>query len=141
MTTQPPNLVLLYDGLCGFCNGAVRFILKHDQDGTMRFAPLQGVFAHDVLARHASLRDVDSLILVKRDPRTSTEQIAARSEAVLQIAEYLGGGWRVTRALRILPSGLRDWAYDRLARARYKLYGRHDACPAPSPDSKARFLA
>lgn len=137
---QACDLVLLYDGLCGFCNGTVQFILNHDRAGTMCFAPLQGVFAKDVLTRHPKLRDVDSLILVRRETGSVTELIAARSEAVLQIAEYLGGGWRAAHILRVLPVVLRDWAYGRFARIRYKLFGRHDACPVLSPDSRTRFL-
>lgn len=138
---QSGDLVLLYDGLCGFCNGTVQFILKHDRGGTMCFAPLQGVFAKDLLARHPELHDIDSLILVKREAGSLTELIAARSEAVVQIAEYLGGRWGAVHVLRALPVEMRDWAYDRFARFRYRLFGRYDACPVLSSDTKARFLS
>ena len=57
--------VLLYDGLCGFCDRAVRFVLRFDTQGVMRFAPLQGEFAALVIGRHLPLREVDSLILVE----------------------------------------------------------------------------
>jgi predicted DCC family thiol-disulfide oxidoreductase YuxK len=137
---QSRELVLFYDGLCRFCDGTVRFILRHDRAGTMRFAPLQGAFAQDVLARHPELHGVDSLILVECEAGTLPVPVAARSEAVLQIAEYLGGGWRAVRVLRVLPVALRDWAYDRFARVRYLFFGRCAACAAPSADNLLRFL-
>lgn len=132
--------MLLYDGLCGFCNGTVRYILARDRSGTMRFAPLQGEFAAGVLARHADLRGVDSLILVELGAEDGREQVAARSEAVLRIARYLGGWWRAAGVLRWFPRPVRDWAYDRFARYRYRWFGRYDACPVPAPEVRARFL-
>src|SRR6185436_14356621 len=57
--------VLLYDGLCGFCNGTVQFVLARDRRGVMRFATLQGEFARGIVARHPELAGVDSLILVE----------------------------------------------------------------------------
>lgn len=139
-TAKTPGLVLLYDGLCGFCNGVVQFILRHDRSGAMFFAPLQGTYARDVVAQHPELHRVDSMILVKRGIGARPEQFAVRSEAVLQIAEYLGGGWRATSVLRIVPAVLRDGAYDRFAGLRYRLFGRYAACAVPSADVMARFL-
>ena len=135
-----PGPVLLYDGLCGFCNGTVRFILARDHAGAMRFAPLQGAFAREVLARHPELTGVDSLVLVEGRGAKGEERVAVRSEAALRIAGYLGGGWRVAAALRVVPRALRDWCYDRFASVRYRLFGKFAACPVPAPDVRARFL-
>jgi predicted DCC family thiol-disulfide oxidoreductase YuxK len=134
------GLVLLYDGLCGFCNGTVQLVLKHDRQGTMRFAALQGEFARHVIARHPELAGVDSLILVERDPSTGEEKVSARSAGALRMARYLGGPWTLARALAIVPPFLRDWAYDLFARFRYRLFGRYDRCPVPSPEQRARFI-
>ena len=65
---------------------------------------------------------------------------SVRSEAVLRVAEYLGGWWRVARVLRILPRFVRDAAYDLFARNRYRMFGRYDTCPIPAPEVRARFL-
>jgi predicted DCC family thiol-disulfide oxidoreductase YuxK len=65
--------VLLYDGLCRFCNGTVRFVLAHDRRGALRFAALQGVFARQVLSRHPEFANIDSLILIDRDAGIGTE--------------------------------------------------------------------
>src|SRR5262245_31044975 len=104
----------------------------------MRFAPLQGEFAGRVLGRYPELNGVDSLILVERSG-AGAERVSARSEAVVRIGEYLGGGWIAARALRIIPRFLRDAGYDLFARFRYRLFGRMDSCPLPSPDVRARF--
>jgi predicted DCC family thiol-disulfide oxidoreductase YuxK len=130
--------VLLYDGLCGFCDRTVQFILARDPGGPMHFAPLQGEYARQVLKEHPSLRDIDSLILVEAVAEPHTPLV--RSDAILAIADYLGWPWRGAAVLRIVPRALRDWAYDRFARHRYRLFGRYDACPIPSPDVRARFI-
>ena len=137
LTRERP--VLLYDGVCGFCDSTVQFIIKRDRRGEMRFAPLQGEFAGQVLRRHPELNGVDSLILVER-AGTGAEVVSARSEAVVRIGEYLGGGWSAARLLRVVPRFLRDAVYDLFARFRYRLFGRMDACPIPSPAVRARFI-
>ncbi len=131
--------VLLYDGLCGFCDRAVQFVLRHDHRGTMRFAALQGEFAREVIARHPELAGVDSVILVERAPGGG-ERVSARSEAALGVARYLGGLWRSAAVLRAVPRAMRDWAYDSFARHRYRWFKRLDACRVPAPDERARFL-
>lgn len=131
--------VLLYDGLCGFCDGTVQFILKHDRRGTLRFATLQGDFARDVIARHPELAGVDSLVLVERDA-AGRERVHVRSDGALHVARYLGGAWHLARATAIVPRVIRDLAYDGFARIRYRVFGRYDACPIPTPEQRARFI-
>lgn len=132
--------VLLYDGLCGFCDGTVQFILRHDRRGTLKFATLQGEFARGVIARHPELAGVDSLVLVEPDPANGQETVYVRSTGALRVARYLGGAWHLTRATAIVPRFLRDWAYDAFARIRYRVFGRYDSCPIPTPDQRARFI-
>ena len=132
--------VLLYDGLCGFCDRTVQFILTRDPGGIMRFAPLQGEFAADVLRRHPSLLGVDSLVWVDASEQPKAVHPLVRSDAILAIADYLGWPWRAAGVFRMLPRFLRDWAYDLFARHRYRLFGRYDACPLPSAETRARFI-
>jgi predicted DCC family thiol-disulfide oxidoreductase YuxK len=131
--------VLLYDGLCGFCNATVQFVLPRDRTARLRFAPLQGEFAREVFARHPELAGVDSLILVETDD-AGHERVSVRSESVLRLAPYLGGLWPAAFVLRIVPRAVRDWAYDRFASVRYRLFGRYDSCPLPTPEQRGRFL-
>jgi predicted DCC family thiol-disulfide oxidoreductase YuxK len=132
--------VLLYDGLCGFCDGTVQFILKHDRRGELRFATLQGDYARAIVTRHPELANVDSLVLVEHDPGSGAERVYVRSTGALRLARYLGGAWHLARVAGIMPRFLRDLAYDAFARIRYRVFGRYDSCPIPTPEQRARFI-
>ncbi|MFI5236282.1 MAG: thiol-disulfide oxidoreductase DCC family protein [Gemmatimonadales bacterium] len=132
---RPP--LLLYDGDCGFCAGQIQFLLRYDRAQTLRFAPLAGSTAADVLARHPELRGVDSVVWLD-DPGGSGEAAAVRSRAVLRAAEYLGGLWRLGALGYIIPGGWRDSLYDLVARHRHQLNG--ERCVIPTQDQLARFL-
>ena len=130
--------VLLYDGVCGFCNKSVQLILDHDRRGLMRFAALQSDYGQAVIARHPELRGVDSVVYV--EPKPSGERVHVRSDAALKVAAYLGGFWKLFLAARIIPRGLRDYLYDLFARNRYKFFGKYDTCMLPPPEVRSRFL-
>ena len=131
--------ILLYDGLCAFCDGLVQFVLKHDRRGEMRFATLQGGYGQRVIARHPEIAEVDSLILVENADMPD-ERVYVRSDGALRLAHYMGGLWRPLSALHVVPRFIRDAAYDLFAKVRYRLFGRYDACPLPTPEQRARFL-
>lgn len=136
VTTDPP--VLLYDGVCALCNGAVRFVLAHDRSRTIRFAALDSAFARCVIARHPGLRNADSLVFV--EPPFGDARVAVRSEAILRVAARMGGPWRAAALLRILPRAVRDASYDLVARSRYRVFGKLDSCPRPPADARHRFI-
>ena len=135
------HLILLYDGVCAFCDGVVKFILARDAGGTMQFAPLQGKFSAEVFARHPELRALDALILVQIGATPADERVWNSSEAVVRVWEYIGGPWRMMVLLRVIPRPLRDWGYNIFASMRYRVFGKYDACPIPSPEVRARFIA
>jgi len=130
--------VLLYDGVCGFCNKSVQLILDHDQRGEMRFAALQSDYGQAVIERHPELRGVDSVVYV--ESRAGGERIYTRSDAALKVAAYLGGFWKIFLVAQVLPRGLRDYGYDLFARNRYRLFGKYDTCMLPPPEVRSRFL-
>ena len=130
--------VLLYDGVCGFCNKTVQMILDHDRRGEMRFAALQSDYGQAVIERHTELRGVDSVVFV--ESHEAGERVHVRSDAALKVAAYLGGFWKLSLAARVLPRGLRDYFYDLFARNRYKLFGKYDTCMLPPPEVRSRFL-
>jgi len=140
--------VLLYDGLCGFCDRTVRWILRVDRRGLFRFAPLQGEFAAGVIARHPGLAGVDSLVLVERGRTTRekapldgpAERVSVRSVALLRTVGLLGGAWRLLLVFWLIPRPIRDWAYEVFARHRYRVFGRFESCPVPPPEVRGRFL-
>ena len=138
---DPAAAVMLYDGACGFCNGAVQTVLRFDRRGTMRFAALQSGYGRAALARHPELAGADSVVLLEPTPSASGgERAYVRSEAALRVASYLGWPWKLFSVGRLLPAGLRDRLYDLFARHRYRLFGRHDACLLPPPEVRSRFL-
>jgi predicted DCC family thiol-disulfide oxidoreductase YuxK len=134
--------VLLYDGSCGFCADSVRFVLRHDRRGTLRFAALQSPFGQRTLERHPQLRGIDSMVWLDRSDGSPTppgsERVGVRSDAALRLLNYLGGWWRVGRIIRIVPRSIRDAAYDLIARHRHQLSGAD--CLVPSAAERSRFL-
>jgi predicted DCC family thiol-disulfide oxidoreductase YuxK len=133
-------IVLLYDGLCGFCDRTVQFILDHDRKGAISFAPLQGDFARGIFLRHPELREVDSLLLVESDAVTGQERVSLRSDGALRVAYHLGGLWRAAAIFRVVPRPVRDAAYDAFARIRYRVFGRLDACRLPTGIERDRYI-
>lgn len=130
--------VLLYDGVCGFCNKSVQLILDHDRRGEMRFAALQSDYGQAVIERHPELRGIDSVVFV--ESHAGGERIHTRSDAALKVAAYLGGFWKIFLAAKVLPRALRDYCYDLFARNRYRLFGKYDTCMLPPPEVRSRFL-
>lgn len=139
MSSESPPPVLLYDGVCGVCNAAVRTVLRFDRHGTLRFAALDSDYARAVFARHPAIDGVDSVVFVD-EPGQPGERVAVRSGAALRVVNYLGGPWKLLGAARIIPAPLRDWLYDRFAGIRYRVFGKYDTCPLPPPQVRARFL-
>ena|SRR5437868_6671507 len=131
--------VLLYDGVCGFCNKTVQVILERDRKGTMRFAALQSDYGRAVVERHAELRGVDSVVFVENSPGGG-ERVFVRSDAALRVAAYLGGAWKLLLAGYAVPRPARDFCYNLFARNRYRLFGKYESCILPPPEVRSRFL-
>jgi predicted DCC family thiol-disulfide oxidoreductase YuxK len=136
VTTAAP--VLLYDGACGLCASSVQFILRHERQRDLRFAPLQGAFAADVRRRHPHLTTVDSMVWVE-SPQQRDERVYVRSTAALRAARYVGGAWALLSAATVVPMVWRDGVYDFIARHRHRLFG-NEQCFLPPPEVRARFL-
>src|SRR5215813_5515325 len=132
--------VLLYDGVCGFCNRTVQIILDRDKRGTLRFAALQSDYGKSVVNRHQILKDVDSLAFIEISAETGKERVFVRSTAVLRIAAYLGGLWKLLLIAYLIPRPLRDVMYDLFAKFRYSIFGKLESCRIPSTEDRSRFL-
>jgi predicted DCC family thiol-disulfide oxidoreductase YuxK len=140
VTTNRSHPVLLYDGLCGFCNSGVQRILRNDTRKTMLFAALQSNFGKSVLSRHPDLEGTDSVVLVEPGVQADQERVFVRSDALLWIARYLGWPWKLALAAYVIPKAARDYLYDQFARRRYRWFGKLDSCLLPSPQERSRFL-
>ena len=127
--------VLLFDGVCNLCHGAVRFVLDHDRAARFRFAPLQSDTGRALLAQAGrEPGELDSIVLLDADGAHE------KSTAILRTARGLGAPWSWSWPLIALPARWRDALYDGIARHRYAWFGKRDACPAPRPEWKDRFL-
>jgi predicted DCC family thiol-disulfide oxidoreductase YuxK len=133
------DLILLYDGVCGFCNSTVQLIIRYDRKGTIQFAPIQSPFAVLLFERFPSLEKIDSLVLIESF-NSPTEKISIRSTGVLVIARYLGGWWAFLLIGYIIPSTVRDWMYDIFAKYRYHMFGTYDSCLLPPLEIRSRFI-
>ena len=141
--------MVLFDGVCNFCDSSVNFIIDHDPQGYFKFAPLQSDEGQKLASKfgfasavgpgeHAGNGDlipIDSVILVEN------EQVFTRSTAALRIVRKLTQPWRLLFAFIVVPAFIRDYFYDLFARYRYKFFGRKDQCMIPTPEVRSRFLS
>jgi predicted DCC family thiol-disulfide oxidoreductase YuxK len=128
---------LFYDGHCGLCHRAVKFVLKHDRGGSaFRFAPLQGPTFQSRVPPEKRASLPDSVVVL-----TSQDELLIRSDAFIHILRRLGGRWSfLAVAIRVIPRPLRDAVYNVVARIRYRVFGKRDElCPLVPPDLRARF--
>lgn len=129
-------MVIVFDGVCNFCNRWVAFVIRRDRQRLFRFAAAQSAAGRQLM-HEAGLAPgrLDTLVLVDGDRHFE------RSDAILRVLERLEGGWSVLRLLRLAPRWMRDGCYDAFARRRYRLFGRTDACQVPDAAIRDRFLA
>lgn len=140
MLPNESNPIVLYDGVCGLCNGLTQFLLKRDHHDRLRFASLQSNFSKPVLKRHgAAAEDLDTVYVVLDYNRLS-ERLLARSDAILYLVGQLGGIWQLVKIGRFIPRLLRDAMYQLVARNRYRLFGRYESCMMPDPRHRDKFL-
>lgn len=129
--------MMFYDGHCGLCHGAVRFVIGEDREGTaFRFAPLQGETFQRLVPSAQRAELPDSVVV-----QTADGQLLVRSDAFLHILSKLGGGWNIlANVLGVVPRGLRDLVYDFVARVRFRVFGRReDLCPVIPAELRRRF--
>jgi predicted DCC family thiol-disulfide oxidoreductase YuxK len=127
--------VVIFDGVCNFCNGVVTFIINRDPAGIFAFVPMQSRLAHELMNRHnINTIGMDTFLLIKN------EQCFVFSSAALEISKDLTGFWYVFTVLKIFPSRFRDFFYKTLARNRYKLFGKQENCLVPDEEVKSRFI-
>ncbi|MFG0306181.1 MAG: thiol-disulfide oxidoreductase DCC family protein [Phycisphaerales bacterium JB040] len=136
MTGLPANHppVVLYDGHCAFCDAGVQWLLRRDREGVLRFASLQSEAGGALLDRLSIPNDMSTMVLVEDG------EAHLRSRAGLRTLRHLGWPWRALSWARVLPRWLTDPVYRLIARHRYRLSGRRDACRMPDPEIRNRFL-
>ena len=130
------SAIILFDGVCNFCNGSVNFIIERDKEKYFKFAPLQSDIGQKLLGEHGIDKTLTDSVVLIEDGKAYT-----RTTAALRIAKKLSGAWRLFYGFIIVPSALRDVFYKLFAKYRYKMFGKQDACMMPTPEIRERFLA
>lgn len=132
MITPP---VILFDGLCNFCNGAVNFIIRRDKKKQLKFAALQSEAGQQLLKRYnLPVSEFESFVLIEED------KVYTKSAAALKLCKHLTALWPLVYGLIIVPPIVRDGIYKWIAKNRYKWFGKKEQCMIPSPEIRNRFL-
>ena len=138
MTSQTggrPHAIILFDGVCNFCNGAVNFVIKRDRRGYFRFAALQTANGGEIARKHGiDPERLETFVLVENG------RAYRKSGGALLVARRLGGLYALAYGLIAIPPFMRDFFYDWFARRRYRWFGKKDECMVPSSEVRERFL-
>lgn len=127
--------LIIFDGVCNFCNSSVNFIIERDKNNAFAFTPIQSELAQALMAKYGVTHlGMDTFLLIKND------QCYLRTDAALEIAKDLSGYWYLFRATKIIPRPLRDFFYRVLARHRYRLFGKKDVCMVLTDEVRGKFL-
>lgn len=132
MDQQP---VILFDGVCNFCNSSVNFVIRRDKHAVLHFAALQSPVAQELLQKfQLPVPAMSSFVLIENG------KAFVESTAALRVCRYLSGAWPLCYGFIIVPRFIRDGVYRWIARNRYKWFGSRQECMIPSPEIKSRFL-
>ena len=122
--------VIIFDGICGFCNKAVDILIKLDRHQRFKYTSLQGNYIKTLPIKP----NIDSIVYYTEG------KLYYKSAAILKILNDLGGLWRITNIFYLLPTFIRDWLYDLIAKYRYKIFGKLERCRVPDKGEKALFI-
>jgi predicted DCC family thiol-disulfide oxidoreductase YuxK len=127
--------IILFDGVCNFCNSSVNFLIDRDPNGRFRFGALQSEEGLAVLREHGLPVDYfDSIVMIEEG------RVWVASDAVLRATRHMPGLWPVLGVFWIIPRPIRDAVYNWIARNRYRWFGKRESCRIPTPEYRARFL-
>ncbi|WP_280770978.1 thiol-disulfide oxidoreductase DCC family protein [Salipaludibacillus daqingensis] len=127
--------IILFDGVCNMCSASVQFIMKRDPNRRFMFVSLQSNVAEELLLKHNTSKDVDSVVLI-----TEGGRVYDKSTAALRISSKLKGGWKLFAIFLIVPPFIRNTIYQWIAKHRYDWFGKKQECMLPTPEQKERFL-
>jgi predicted DCC family thiol-disulfide oxidoreductase YuxK len=134
MINDSQHSIILFDGVCNFCNSAVNFIIRQDKKNIFRFAALQSSAGQLLSKKYNVPSGLDSFILIDRG------KVYKSSTAGLRLYNKLPWYWKWTQIFWIVPKFIRDGVYSVIAKNRYKWFGKKDVCMVPTQDVKNRFI-
>ncbi|MEM8527076.1 MAG: thiol-disulfide oxidoreductase DCC family protein [Bacteroidota bacterium] len=128
--------LVLFDGVCNFCNSSINFIIDRDHRNYFRFTSLQSELGKKTLKKYALPNDLSSIILVDND------KAYTKSTAILKIGAKLGSFWKFLYIFMFIPANIRDRIYSWIAKNRYKWFGKKETiCEVPTLEVRQRFLS
>lgn len=127
--------IILFDGVCNFCNSTVNFVIKRDKKAILHFAPLQSDIGQQLLKEyHLPNDEMRSFVFIEKG------KAYTQSTAALKVCKYLSSLWPLCYGFIIIPKFIRDGIYNWIAKNRYKWFGKKESCMIPNADVKKRFL-
>ena len=134
--SEQQHPVILFDGVCNLCSGAVAFIIKRDKSARYKFAALQSENGKNLISKfNLSPDKIDSILLLEND------KYFIKSTAVIKICRDLGALWPLVYIFILIPKSLRDYIYDLIAKNRYRWFGKKEQCLIPGQELESRFLS
>jgi predicted DCC family thiol-disulfide oxidoreductase YuxK len=126
--------IIVFDGVCNFCNRVVQIIIRHDPSAQIYFAAQQSEVGEQLLKDLAIKESSNSVLFVKDG------LVYYQSDAVIEIAKLLTGWPGVFKYTIIVPRFFRNYIYQLIAANRYRLFGKQDQCMVPKEEDKKRFI-
>lgn len=127
--------VIVFDGICNWCNAWVNFTIDHDPHAKFKFGTLQSEAAQQILKElRLPAKDFETFLLLEQG------HVHTKSTAALRIVKQLSGFWPFFYLGIVIPRPLRDAAYDYIARHRYQWMGKSETCRVPTPAEHDRFV-
>ncbi|TND03493.1 MAG: thiol-disulfide oxidoreductase DCC [Bacteroidetes bacterium] len=131
-----PGRIVLFDGVCNFCNNSINFIIRHDKKDYFRFTPLQSEAGEKLKVKfQIPEKFLDSIILIENG------KSYFKTTAALRIARRLNGLWPLMYGFIIVPPFIRDIVYNIIAKNRYRWWGKKESCMVPTPEVRKKFLS
>ena len=127
--------IILFDGVCNLCNKLVSFLIKHDENNIFHFAAMQTEVGEKIIDEYNLTDNIKSIILIKKGITYF------KSDAIIEIAKQINGWPQILKYGFLIPKFLRDGIYNLIAKNRYYLFGKKEACPTPSEDDRKRYIS
>jgi len=132
-----PSHLIVYDGVCGICNAGIQFVIKNNHNKIIKFAQVTSSTTQQLLSK-LNITTEDAL---NRFIYIEDKQIYRASTAALKIAAHLQFPFPLLGQLGFLiPTIIRDFLYDIIAKNRYQWFGKYDTCMRPSSQIMDRFI-
>jgi len=128
------NPIVLFDGVCNYCNAMVNFAIRNDKKAILKFTPLQSEAGSRLKEKYNIPPEIDSVIFIEDG------KVYTYSDAAVRIAKYLRWPAKALYGIIFIPKFIRQPFYKWIAKNRYKWFGKKEACMVPTPGVKERFL-